>query len=166
MVTRLAFTASDRPEAQEARERLAERYGDVGEDKAQVIVALGGDGFMLETLHRFLGTGMAVYGMNCGSVGFLMNRFDEDDLPGRLARAQLAELHPLRMLATTALGTTVEALALNEVALLRDGVRTASIVAMAPTLAFRLAFEDVGYVLKNNPPLHAHLEELARVRTA
>jgi CRP-like cAMP-binding protein len=64
------------------------------------------------------------------------------------------------------LATLEAGVVVGEVALLRDGVRTASIVAVEPTLAFRLAFEDVGYVLKNNPPLHAHLEELARRRTA
>ncbi|MDB5468030.1 MAG: kinase, partial [Phenylobacterium sp.] len=90
IATRIAFVASDRPEAQEARERLAARYGDVPEAEAQVIVALGGDGFMLETLHRQIETGAPIYGMNRGSVGFLMNEYSEDDLLERIAAAERA----------------------------------------------------------------------------
>jgi NAD+ kinase len=116
----ITFVASDTDLARDAMARMVERHGNCAPGEADVAVSLGGDGFMLETLHRFLGTETPVYGMNCGSVGFLMNRFDEDDLPGRLARAQVAELHPLRMVATTAGGETVEAVALNEVALLRE----------------------------------------------
>ena len=87
--------------ATEARERLVARYGDCPLEQAAVVVALGGDGFMLETIHRVLPLHVPVYGMNCGSVGFLMNTFSEDDLPGRLARAQEAVLYPLRMHAVT-----------------------------------------------------------------
>ena len=87
--------------ATEARERLVARYGDCPLEQAAVVVALGGDGFMLETIHRVLPLHIPVYGMNCGSVGFLMNTFSEDDLPDRLARAQAAVLHPLRMHAVT-----------------------------------------------------------------
>ena len=119
-ILRISFLASPSPLAQESRARLANRYGDVAPEHAQAIVALGGDGFMLETLHRMLGRGIPVYGMNCGSVGFLMNTFSEDDLPGRLDRAQAASLHPLRMTAITRDGRTHEALALNEVSLLRQ----------------------------------------------
>lgn len=92
-----------------------------------MIVSLGGDGFMLETLHRLLGKNVPVYGMNCGSVGFLMNPFSEDDLPGRLARAQEAVLRPLRMRTVTATGAVDEALALNDVSLLRQLRQTAKI---------------------------------------
>ncbi len=74
--------------ATEARERLASVYGDCPLEQAAVVVALGGDGFMLETIHRVLSLRIPVYGMNCGSVGFLMNTFGEDDLPGRLARTR------------------------------------------------------------------------------
>ena len=76
--------------------RLPRGYGAEPIDEAEVIVCLGGDGFMLETLHRLLDTSLQtpVYGMNCGSVGFLMNNFAEDDLPFRLCRAQAALLHP------------------------------------------------------------------------
>jgi NAD+ kinase len=84
------------------------------------VVALGGDGFMLETIHLVLPRNIPVYGMNRGSVGFLMNAYDEEDLPARLSRAQAAELHPLRMHAVTASGTTEDALAFNEVNLFRQ----------------------------------------------
>jgi NAD+ kinase len=93
---------------------------------------------------------MAVYGMNCGSVGFLMNRFDEDDLPARLARAQLAELHPLRMVATTAHGDRVEAVALNEVALLRE-LRQAAKIRITVDGRVRLAELACDGVLVSTP---------------
>jgi NAD+ kinase len=118
--TRIAFAAAPTPLAAGARERLVARYGDCPMDQAEVIVCLGGDGFMLETLHRTRGRAVPVYGMNCGSVGFLMNEYNEDDLPGRLARAQAATLYPLRMHAVTMTGRVEEALALNEVSLLRQ----------------------------------------------
>ena len=146
----ITFVASDTALAQEARARLVARYGACGPEDADVAVSLGGDGFMLETLHRFLGTGMAVYGMNCGSVGFLMNRFDEDDLPARLGRAQLAELHPLRMVATTAHGARVEAVALNEVALLRE-LRQAAKIRITVDGRVRLAELACDGVLVSTP---------------
>jgi NAD+ kinase len=118
--SRICFLASPAPMAQEARSRLVARYGEVAAEEAGVLVALGGDGFMLETLHQTLGRSRPVYGMNCGSVGFLMNSYAEDDLPGRLARAQEAVLHPLHMHAATRDGRVHEALALNEVSLLRQ----------------------------------------------
>jgi NAD+ kinase len=90
-------------------------------------VALGGDGFMLETLHRFLRRGLPVYGMNRGSVGFLMNDYREDDLPARLAAAQTAIVHPLRMVALRDNAPAVEALAINEVSLLRESRQAAKI---------------------------------------
>lgn len=119
-VDRIHFVAAATPLAQESRARLIARYGDVPFDSAQIVVSLGGDGFMLETLHTVLGRNVPVYGMNCGSVGFLMNEFAEDDLEERLRRAQVAVLHPLRMHAVTATGRVEEALALNEVSLLRQ----------------------------------------------
>lgn len=118
-VTRLTFVASNRPEAQEAREKLVARYGDAGLDDAQVIVALGGDGFMLETVHELMDVGKPIYGMNRGSVGFLMNEHSEDGLLGRINAAEHAEIHPLRMQAVDVDGKTHEALAFNEVSLLR-----------------------------------------------
>ena len=92
-----------------------------------MIVALGGDGFLLETLHATMGMSLPVFGMNCGSVGFLMNAHSEEDLPARLAAAQAAVLHPLRMHAVTAAGVVEEAVALNEVSLLRQGRQAAKI---------------------------------------
>jgi NAD+ kinase len=116
----IAFIASPTPIAADARERLIARYGECPLTEAAVVVALGGDGFMLETIHQVLAPNVPVYGMNRGSVGFLMNAYNEDDLPGRLSRAQAAELHPLRMHAVTSTGSVEEALAFNEVSLLRQ----------------------------------------------
>jgi NAD+ kinase len=124
---KLAFIAARTPIAEAAREHLVTVYGDTPPGQADVIVALGGDGLMLECLHRVLGTSMPVYGMNCGSVGFMMNEFHEDDLPGRIFRAMPSVLHPLRMHAVTASGVVEEAMALNEVSLLRQGRQTAKI---------------------------------------
>ena len=124
---RIAFVAAATAQASEARAKLVARYGEVPIDSADVVVALGGDGFMLETLHRVLGRDTPVYGMNLGSVGFLMNPFSGDDLPERLHRTQAAVLRPLRMEARTADGAEVRALALNEVSLLRQQSQTAKI---------------------------------------
>jgi NAD+ kinase len=116
----IAFIAAPTPIATEAKEALAQRYGECPLPQAAVVVALGGDGFMLETIHQVLSLNVPVYGMNRGSVGFLMNTYSEDDLPERLSRSQAAELHPLRMHAITATGAVEEALAFNEVSLLRQ----------------------------------------------
>jgi NAD+ kinase len=123
----LAFTASDRPEAQFSRARLAKRYGSVPVEEADVIVALGGDGFMLETLHADLGRRTPVYGVNRGSVGFLMNDYDEDDLPARIAAAGRAVIHPLQMDAWNEAGEVVSGLAINEVSLLRQTRQSAKL---------------------------------------
>ncbi|MFM7303389.1 MAG: NAD kinase, partial [Alphaproteobacteria bacterium] len=124
---RVAILAGQSTEAQKARAALVARYGSATEEDAEVVVALGGDGFMLETLHRFLRRGVPVYGMNRGSVGFLMNDYREDDLPARLAAAQTAIVHPLRMMALRQDGPPVEALAINEVSLLRESRQAAKI---------------------------------------
>jgi NAD+ kinase len=124
---RIAFTASDSALAQEARARLAARYGEVPLAEADVVVALGGDGFMLQTLHATQSLGTPVYGMNRGTVGFLMNGYAEDDLPDRLAAAEVAVIHPLRMRAVTVTGQVCEALAINEVSLLRAGPQAAKL---------------------------------------
>ncbi|HYH37362.1 MAG TPA: NAD kinase [Azospirillum sp.] len=120
----IAFVCADTEEARRARTRLVHRYGNVPIGMADVIVALGGDGFLLETLHRALGRGgcspKPVYGMNRGSVGFLLNAYREDDLVERVQRAQHVTLHPLRMKATRVSGPTVEAIGINEVSLLRE----------------------------------------------
>lgn len=117
---RVAFTASSAAAAQDALAKLVARYGDCAPEQALAVVALGGDGQMLETQHRFLGRNLAVYGMNRGSVGFLMNAYREMDLLRRIAAAQAAVLHPLRMAATGPDGTVHRALAINEVSLLRE----------------------------------------------
>jgi NAD+ kinase len=116
---RIAFLAAKTPVAEAARTRLAALYGDAPPQEADFVVALGGDGMMLETQHRFLGRNPRIYGMNRGSVGFLMNAYREEDLPERLSKAQAALVHPLRMRAHTASGTHA-ALAINEVSLLRE----------------------------------------------
>jgi NAD+ kinase len=123
----LHFTASDAPEAQDALTRMRERYGDSGSEKAEIIIALGGDGFMLQTLHAFLPGNRPIYGMNFGSIGFLMNEFAEDDLDRRLAAAEAARVHPLRMQAVSRDGKAHEALAFNEVSLLRETRQAAKI---------------------------------------
>ncbi|MBP2295381.1 NAD kinase [Azospirillum rugosum] len=121
---RIAFCCANTEEARRARTRLVHRYGNVPLEDADIIVALGGDGFLLETLHRALSLDgqnpPPVYGMNRGSVGFLLNVFREEDLPERLASAQRVTLHPLRMKATCVNNKQVEALAINEVSLLRE----------------------------------------------
>jgi NAD+ kinase len=116
----IAFIAAQTEIAIAARLRLTALYGDTTPDAADIIVALGGDGLMLECLHKVLGTEKPVYGMNCGSVGFMMNEFSEVSLPERIANAQSSTLYPLRMHAITASGVVEEALALNEVSLLRQ----------------------------------------------
>ena len=117
---KIAFTASSRPEAQEGLVRLAKRYGEVPVSEADVIVALGGDGFMLECFHDHMSSGLPVYGMNRGSVGFLMNDYSEVGLVERISAAEHAVIHPLRMTATDVEGQTHVALAINEVSLLRQ----------------------------------------------
>ncbi|HYG08088.1 MAG TPA: NAD kinase [Stenotrophomonas sp.] len=117
---RIAFLASNTDAAQRARADLVARHGDHSIDDADVLCALGGDGFMLQTLHRHGGAGKPVFGMKLGSIGFLMNQYRDDDLLARLARAEPAHLRPLEMLAQTESGTTTGSLAYNEVSLLRQ----------------------------------------------
>jgi NAD+ kinase len=120
----LHFTAA--PDADQALAAMRARHPDAGPDACDIVVALGGDGFMLSTLHAFLGKGKPIYGMNVGSVGFLMNEFREEDLLARLDAAERAIVHPLRMTAHNAKGAT-EALAFNEVSLLRETRQAAKI---------------------------------------
>ena len=124
---RMAAVASDAADAQAALAALAARYPLAEPDTADVIVALGGDGFMLETQHRFLHPGKPIYGMSRGTVGFLMNEFAVDDLPERLEQAHSTVLHPLSMRAETIRGETREALAINEVSMLRQTRQAAKI---------------------------------------
>jgi len=117
---RIAFLASPAEDAQAACAQLVARHGDVPPDEADVLVALGGDGFMLQTLHRHGGLGKPVYGMKLGTVGFLMNHLAVDGLLERIHAAEPAVLRPLEMLAQTESGASVGSLAYNEVSLLRQ----------------------------------------------
>jgi len=116
----LAFVASDTDDAQEALTHLRRQYDDVGPENADVIVALGGDGFMLNMLHEYRQLEKPIYGMNHGTVGFLMNEFSFDNLLDRVGRAELAIVHPLHMEAVDAHGRRTEALAINEVSVFRE----------------------------------------------
>jgi NAD+ kinase len=123
----IAFIASTAPEAVAARDRLARYYGDADPETADVVVALGGDGLMLQVLHRFMGRGKPVYGMNRGSVGFLMNEFSEMGLRERLASAERSVIHPLLMRAEDADGRVSQSRAVNEVSLLRQSYQAAKL---------------------------------------
>ena len=124
---KLAILAAQNEAARAAQEALAAQYGAAPPEKADVVVALGGDGFMLETLHRFLGRGTPVYGMNRGSVGFLMNEYREDGLLERLQEAEISRVHPLSMVAYDAQGKASKALAINEVSLFRETFQAAKL---------------------------------------
>ncbi len=118
---RVAFVASDAEAAQLALVALRRQYGTIAPDDAEVIVPLGGDGFMLETLHRFIGkAGVSIFGMHRGSVGFLMNPYELDGLGDRLATAQPVTFYPLEMTTWDERGTSAKAIAFNEVSLLRE----------------------------------------------
>ena len=127
---KIAFLSSGSPEADAALKKLAKRYGNSLPGEADVVVALGGDGLMLQTLHAFMKTkrskSVPIYGMNRGSVGFLMNEYREEGLPARLAAAEPARIHPLRMTAHSSIGETT-AIAFNEVSLFRQTRQTAKL---------------------------------------
>ena len=120
MSMKIAFAAADIPAAKKARRVLIRRYDHVPPERADVIVALGGDGFMLQTLHRYLRRGTPIFGMHRGSIGFLLNEYRVAGLHSRLERAVRVEVHPLRMVATRARGVKRAALAINDVSLLRQ----------------------------------------------
>lgn len=124
---RLAVISSDTEEARAAASRLRARYKLVGTSDAEVIVALGGDGFMLGTLHAYMGDNKPIYGMNRGTVGFLMNEYGEDWLEERIGAADQFTIRPLKMTAETTDGEIIEHLAVNEVSLLRETRQTAKI---------------------------------------
>ncbi|MHC0054554.1 NAD kinase [Actibacterium sp. D379-3] len=125
--TKIAFMASETDIAETARQHLCALYGNVPPEQADVIVSLGGDGFMLQTLHGTQNLNVPVYGMNCGTVGFLMNEYAEPGLLERLAAAEEEVIHPLRMRAISHDGAVHEALAINEVSLLRAGPQAAKL---------------------------------------
>ena len=124
---KIAFLASPVPEAEAALAEFSSHYGNVAPREADIIVALGGDGFMLQALHAQLGASKPIYGMNLGTVGFLMNELNVEGLIERLTHAETSTLYPLRMRARDAEGQTVEALAINEVSLLRETRQAAKI---------------------------------------
>jgi NAD+ kinase len=123
----IACVADDSEKAQEAYKLLALRYDFVEEAKADVIIALGGDGFMLHILHTYMDIDKPIYGVNCGTVGFLMNEYRENDLLDYINKAQLAVLHPLHMTAKTADGKEHYALAINEVSMFRQSKQAANL---------------------------------------
>ena len=127
MTRAVAFRASPSPQAQAALASLTARYGQRPETEAEIIVALGGDGFMLETLHATQSLNLPVYGMNCGTIGFLMNAYHEVGLSERLAAAEEEVINPLALRARTGDGRMVEGLAINEVSLLRAGPQAAKL---------------------------------------
>jgi len=126
----IAFVASHTPEAREAYGRLEKRYGNADPAKADVIVALGGDGLMLQTLHKFMNSGKPIYGMHRGTIGFLMNEFVEERLTERLSNAHITVIHPLVMQARDAQGRTHEHRAINEVSLFRQSAQAAHLQIM------------------------------------
>lgn len=124
---RIAFVASHSATALTAKAALEARYPHCSPDEADVIVALGGDGFMLESLHLNMHRGLPIYGMNRGTVGFLLNSYTEEDLLQRLARAEPATIHPLTMQARSQTGAMHCAKAINEVSLLRQTRQAANL---------------------------------------
>ncbi len=124
---RIAFVASQTPEARTAFDLLVARYGNAEPNEADVIVALGGDGLMLQTLHRFMKSGKPIYGMHRGTVGFLMNEFNIERLGERLAAAQTTVIHPLVMQARDGAGKVHEHRAINEVSLFRQSAQAANL---------------------------------------
>lgn len=124
---RVAFVASDSPEAQTALAKLVARYTNAPTAEADAIVALGGDGLMLQTLHRHMNDHIPIFGMNCGSVGFLMNEYREEGLHERLALAEVSRIHPLSMVAYDKAGKSHKALAINEVSLFREIAQAAKL---------------------------------------
>ncbi len=123
----VAFVASDADKAIEAHDELCGMYEHVSAEEADIIVALGGDGFMLHTLRDNVGSGKQIYGMNRGTIGFLMNEYEPIDLMERLERSQTFNIHPLRMVAEDIHGKRVEAVAINEVSLFRETRQAAKI---------------------------------------
>jgi NAD+ kinase len=124
---KIAIVSSGATDADDAATQLAARYGDVPRADADVIVALGGDGLMLQTMHQLMGTGKPIYGMNRGSVGFLMNDYRATGLSRRLAAAERSVVHPLLMQVTDLNGKVTTAKAINEVHLLRQSYQAAKL---------------------------------------
>jgi NAD+ kinase len=124
---RIAFVSSQSEEAEAARHRLQALYGHVSEEEAEVIVALGGDGLMLQTLHKFMNTGKPIYGIHRGTVGFLMNEYQPEHMLEQMSVARISAIHPLVMKAVDAAGKGMEARAFNEVSLWRQTFQAAKL---------------------------------------
>ncbi|MEM0900141.1 MAG: NAD kinase [Pseudomonadota bacterium] len=122
---KLCFLSSETEQAEKSAHSLSTLYGNCDPDNADVIVALGGDGFMLQTVQTFMNSGKPIYGMNRGTVGFLMNDYQEDDLPSRIAGSKGEIIRPLKMRAISQSGDTTEALAINEISLFRQSYQAA-----------------------------------------
>jgi NAD+ kinase len=126
-IQKMACVHSGSERARQGFEILRTKYEFVDVDQADVIVALGGDGFLLSTMHEHLDTGLPIYGMNRGTVGFMLNEFNEDDLLSRVQNARRETIHPLRMIATDNYGKASQSLAFNEVSLIRYSNQSANI---------------------------------------
>lgn len=127
MANKLHFTASHAPGALQALRDLTARYGQISADEADIIIPIGGDGFMLQTIHAHMNKGQKIYGLNRGSVGFLMNEFAPHDLQERIAHAEQETISPLAMTAEDIEGDVITALAINEVSLFRQSYQAAKI---------------------------------------
>jgi len=165
---RIHFVASQVKPAGDAAQVMKSRYGQSALDEAEVIVALGGDGFMLRTLHRVIERKLPVFGMKIGNIGFLMNRYSEDDLEDRLAAAHAVNLNPLRMIVQTESGTETSALAINEISLLRQTNQAAHIrilingavkvplvvifIFLSPSMLFNVLKKSIMFFRTNGSP--------------
>ena len=125
--SKIRFVSSDTPDAVVSAKRLIEIYGQATAEDANVVVALGGDGFMLQTIHENFASGLPIYGMNKGTIGFLMNGYDESGLIDRLEEAHSTVINPLKMTAKDAAGHSYTSLAINEVSLLRQRYQAAKL---------------------------------------
>ncbi len=128
----IGIIADDTRRAQKTLGALVRHYGYANlasgkKAKPDLIIALGGDGFMLHSLHSYMEKNIPIYGMNCGTVGFLMNEYNLHGLPARIEKAKAAHIHPLKMRARTVAGKTIELLAINEVSVLRETRQAARI---------------------------------------
>ena len=126
-VKKITFIASETAQATEAKDKLIGLYGNSDIDDAEFIVALGGDGQMLQVLHQFIGSGIPIYGMNCGSIGFLMNELSFDQLDRKLENSEMTEINPLKMSVIDVSGKEHSEIAINEVALTRTTYQAAKL---------------------------------------
>ncbi|MDG2186826.1 MAG: NAD kinase [Hyphomicrobiales bacterium] len=124
---KISFLSSDTKQATDAKNKLVKLYGNTPTKEAKIIVALGGDGLMLQVLHKFIHSGIPIYGMNCGSIGFLMNALEFDGLYEKLNNSEITEINPLKMLVTDIKGKEYSEIAINEVALSRTTYQAAKL---------------------------------------